>query len=80
MFSLCVRLILDECASSSYLVFKEPTPNQVSPAVASPPHRSPPSGEPYKVITNRAPVNEDRYHRLFRTYDVNLMTPQQTPP
>jgi len=26
LFSLFVRLILDECASSSYLVFKEPTP------------------------------------------------------
>ena len=57
LFSLCVRLILDECASSSYLVFKEPTPNQVSPVAAPPLPGSSPSGEPYKVITNGVTVN-----------------------
>ena len=57
LFSLFVRLILDECASSSYLVFKEPAPNQVSPVAAPPLHGFPPSGEPYEVITDVDAVN-----------------------
>ncbi len=80
LFSLCVRLILRRVCFVVLSSFQRADAQPGLPSRCIPPHRSPPSGEPYKVITNSAPVNEDRSHWLFRTYDVNLMTPQQTPP